>query len=59
MAYPTMAAPRSSADQISPSTPPVLVTGAEPKNPVKKRVIIMVWISLAVAVPNENIAAIK
>lgn len=44
---------------MSLKTPPVLVTGAEPKNPVKNRVIIIVWTSFAVAVANEKIAARK
>lgn len=39
--------------------PPVHVIGAAPKNPLKKRVIRMVWISFEVAVLNENTMAIK
>src|SRR3954463_7002370 len=54
-----MAAPRCSGVQISPKTPPVFVTGAEPKKPVKNRVIIIVCKSFAVAVPNEKTAARK
>jgi hypothetical protein len=54
-----MAAPRSSGLQISLRTPPVLVTGAEPKKPVKNLVIIIVCTSFAVAVANEKIAARK
>jgi hypothetical protein len=59
MAYPTIAAPRCSAVQISLRTPPVLVTGAEPKKPVKNRVIMMVCTSFAVAVAKEKTAARK
>ena len=44
---------------MSKSTPPVLVTGALPKNPVKKRVIKTVWISLAAPVAKEKTAARK
>jgi hypothetical protein len=33
--------------------------GAEPKKPVKKRVIKTVWMSFAAAVPNGMIVAIK
>jgi hypothetical protein len=44
---------------MSLRTPPVFVTGAEPKNPVKKRVSIRVWTSLDVALPNEKHAAMK
>jgi hypothetical protein len=40
-------------------TPPVFVTGALPNKPVKNRVIRTVWISFAVAVPKEKMAAIK
>jgi hypothetical protein len=54
-----MAAPRCSAVQISLRTPPVFVTGAEPKKPVKNRVSITVCKSFAVAVPKEKIAAMK
>lgn len=35
-AYATMAVPRCLGDQMSARTPPVLVTGAEPKKPAKK-----------------------
>jgi hypothetical protein len=38
---------------MSTNTPPVQVIGAAPKNPVKKRVIRIVWISFADAVPND------
>jgi hypothetical protein len=58
-AYPTIAVPLSLGDQISPRTPPVFVTGALPNNPAKNLVIRMVWISFAVAVPNEKQAAMK
>jgi hypothetical protein len=58
-AYPTIAVPRCAGDQISPKTPPVFVTGAEPNIPAKNLVIKIVWISLAVAVPKEKHAAIK
>lgn len=44
---------------MSAMTPPVLVTGALPKKPEKKRVIRIVCMSLAVAVPNEKTAAMK
>lgn len=40
-------------------TPPVLERHELPKNPVKKRVMRIVCMSFAVAVPNEKIAAIK
>jgi len=58
-AYPTMAVPRCEGDQMSPRTPPVFVTGADPNSPAKNLVIRIVWISLAVAVPNEKHAAMK
>jgi hypothetical protein len=51
--YPTIAFPLCDASQISTYTPPVQVIGATPKNPVKNRVIRTVWISFAVAVPNN------
>jgi hypothetical protein len=44
---------------MSPKTPPVFVTGAAPKKPVKKRVSMSVCTSLAVALPKEKIAAMK
>lgn len=44
---------------MSPRTPPVLVTGADPNKPAKNLVMRMVWMSFAVAVPNEKHAAIK
>lgn len=44
---------------MSLRTPPVLVTGAEPKKPVKNRVSMMVCRSLAVAVPKDMTAAMK
>lgn len=44
---------------MSPRTPPVFVTGAEPNNPAKNLVMRIVWISFAVAVPKEKQAAIK
>jgi hypothetical protein len=44
---------------MSPRTPPVLVTGAEPNSPAKKRVISIVWISFAAAVPKEKQPAMK
>ena len=61
MAYPTIASPRFSTGQMSPKTPPVLVTGAGalPKKPAKNRGINIVCISFAVAVPNEKIAAME
>jgi len=58
-AYPTIAVPLCEGDQISPSTPPVFVTGAEPNNPAKNLVIRMVEMSFAVAVPKEKQAAMK
>ncbi|KAF6218055.1 hypothetical protein HO133_006467 [Letharia lupina] len=41
-AYPTIAVPRCVGSQMSPSTPPVFVTGADPKRPAKNRVMMMV-----------------
>jgi len=38
-AYPTIAVPLCEGDQISPRTPPVFVTGADPNNPAKNLVI--------------------
>jgi hypothetical protein len=58
-AYPTMAVPRCDGDQISPRTPPVFVTGADPNRPAKNLQSRMVWMSFAVAVPNEKHAAMK
>lgn len=46
-----MAMPLQAGVYRSPSTPPVLVTGAEAKKAPKKRVSISVWKSLAVALP--------
>jgi hypothetical protein len=46
-----MAMPLHAGEYRSPSTPPVLVTGAEAKKAPKKRVSISVWKSLAVALP--------
>ena len=39
---------------MSAKTPPTLLRGAAPNTPAKKRVIMIVWRSLAVAVANEN-----
>ncbi len=58
-AYPTIADPLCEGDQISPKTPPVLVTGADPNKPAKNLVIRIVWISFAVAHPKEKQAAMK
>jgi hypothetical protein len=44
---------------MSAITPPVITTGALPKRPEKNRVMRMVWMSLAVAVPKEKTAAMK
>ena len=44
---------------MSPSTPPVFVTGTHSKKPAKNLVIIIVWMSFAVAVPKEKTAARK
>ena len=52
-----MAMPRYAGEYRSPSTPPVLVTGAEAKKAPKKRVIMMVCRSLAVAVAKLKQAA--
>jgi hypothetical protein len=54
-----MAVPRCDGDQISPRTPPVFVTGADPNRPAKNLQSKMVWMSFAVAVPNEKHAAMK
>lgn len=50
-----MALPRCDGCHRSTKTPPVQVIGADPKKPVKKRVIRTVCRSLAVAVPKDMI----
>lgn len=51
MAYPASARALQAGLNKSPSTPPVLVTGALAKKAPKKRVSISVWKSFAVALP--------
>jgi hypothetical protein len=51
MAYPAIAMPRCAGENKSPSTPPVLVTGADAKNAPKNLVNINVCKSFAVALP--------
>ena len=52
----TGAVPRWVGAEMSPRTPPVLVTGAEPKESVKTPVISVVRVFLTVAVLNEKTA---
>jgi hypothetical protein len=48
-----MALPRCEGRHKSTMTPPMQVIGADPKKPVKNRVINTVWMSFAVAVPTD------
>ena len=57
--YAMIVYPRSVGLQMSARTPPVLETGAEPKKPVKNRVMSKVCISFAAPDASEKIPARK